>query len=547
MSFRPLLPAVLLAAALATAPAAAQGGGAAPGTLVIAVASEARQPVPLLWNNDQANRELSDLMFLRLADIGADLSTTDERHYLPRLARKWERRDSLTLVFELDPRARWQDNTPVTPADVIYALERGRDPRLSPQIATLLTRIASVTAEGSNKVVVRFREVYAHQFYDAVYHTPPLPAHLLTAIPPDSLATSAFVAAPVGNGPYRWSRRVPGQLIELTAWPAFFLGRPGIQRIILRVATSGEARANLLLSGEADALDQVDGLPDPARITSLPDFQFYPAPGLALVWAGFNQRDGVDTSRANPILSDRVVRRALTIAIDRQKLGASTYGRFSQAPSAPLSAIVGRQIDAPPPLPWDTAGARRLLASRGWVDHNGDGILDKDGAPFVLHMIVPSSVPTRVRVATQMQEAYRQLGIDLQVELVERSVFTARRDGGRFDMDIHTSLQDPAPDGLAQSWSCAGIGGSNKLHYCNPGTDSLMARAVISRKDAPRLWRETARRLADDAPAIFIAAVVGTTAIHRRFEHVVLRPESVWSQVWLWRVKPGAELARDRQ
>ena len=60
------------------------------GTLVVAGPSEALSPVPTLWNNDQFNREISDLLFLRLADVGPDVSTTRERSFLPRLARRAE-------------------------------------------------------------------------------------------------------------------------------------------------------------------------------------------------------------------------------------------------------------------------------------------------------------------------------------------------------------------------------------------------------------------------------------------------------------------------
>ena len=63
----------------------------------------------------------------------------------------------------------------------------------------------------------------------------------------------------------------------------------------------------------------------------------------------------------------------------------------------------------------------------------------------------------------------------------------------------------------------------------------------------PQVWREAVTRISEDYPAIFIAAPVAMTAVHRRFEHVTLRPESVWSEIWKWRVKPGAQLDRDRQ
>lgn len=510
-----------------------------PAALTIAVAREATSPIPTLWRNDNANRDVSDLMFLRLADLGPEVTTSGDKGFQPRLARRWTRRDPLTLVFELDPRAHWQDGAPVTAADVVLAFERARNPRLSAQLATVLRRVKSVTAEGTDRVVVRFTEAYPEQVYDAVYHVPPLPAHLLRGIPAESLATSSFAAAPVGNGPYRFVRRVPGQLVELAADSTFFLGRPKVTRVIFLLATDPEARVSLILSGTADAVDNIYNFSNPSRLERLPGYQYHPVPGLTLVYIGINQRDPADTSRPHPILTDPVVRRALVLATDRKVIGQAQFGTLTTSPGAPLSPVLGRHLDAPPTPPYDPAAAVKLLESRGWVDHDGDGIRDKDGKPLRLVTIVAAPVMARVVMATRVQEAFRTLGIDLAVQPEEGAVYLARRAAGQFDLDLTGVGQDPTPSGLTQSWTCAGFGGSNVNHYCNPVVDSLIARAIVARSGAPAIWREALARIADDYPAIFLAAVVNTFAISRRFENIRIVPTSPWGAVWQWGVKQG--------
>ncbi|HXI21265.1 MAG TPA: peptide ABC transporter substrate-binding protein, partial [Gemmatimonadales bacterium] len=519
-----------------TAPLSAARAQTAPdeGTLVIAVAREAESPVPTLWQNDGANRELSDLLFLRLADLGPDVSLTNEASYQPRLARHWERRDSLTLVFDLDPRARWQDGAPVTAADVIFAFDRARDPVLTPQLAPLLERIESVRAEGDSRVVFRFRQAYPEQMYDATFQVPPLPAHLLRGIRPESLATSRFIQQPVGDGPYRFLRRVPGQSVELAANDGFFLGRPRIRRVLFLLAGDPEARVNLLLSGQADAVDNIYALPNFARLEHLPAFQYHPVPGLFLAYVTMNLRDPADTSRPHPILADPVVRRALVVALDRRAIAHAAYGEFVQTPSAPVSTLLSRAVDAPPPIPVDTALARRLLASRGWLDHDHDGVLDKDGRPLQLSLLVPAVVNSRRLMAEQIQEAYRRLGITLKVDLLDANVYLERRDAGQFDLEFYGVGQDPSPTGLVQSWSCAGMGAANVGHYCDPAVDSLIRIAALARADAAARWGVVLRRIADDYPAIFMAATVTLAAVHHRFEHVVISPLSTWSEVWRW-------------
>lgn len=516
------------------------------GTLVITTPAEAKSPVPTLWRGDQANRELSDLLFLHLADLGPELSTVKERSFLPRLARSWSRRDPTTLVFELDPRARWQDGTAVTSRDVLFAFARARDPKLSPQLAVLLSRIQSVSAEGDLRVVVGYTRAYAEQLYDAVFHIAPLPAHLLAGIAPDSLASAAFISQPVGNGPYRFVRRSAGQLIELAANDGFFLGAPKIRRVVVLVASDAEARANLLLSGEADAVDNIYGLPNPARLEGLPQFQYYPVPGLGVFYAVFNSRDPADSSRPHPLFANLAVRRALAQSLDRLALARQAYGALSTSPSAPVSAIVGRNVDAPPALPYDTAAARRALAGEGWADHDGDGILDRDGRSLAFSIMVPATSVTRRTMAVRMQEAWRQLGIRAEIDVVERAVFSERRSAGKFDLEMDGVIQDPTPSGLTQSWTCAGIGGSNVARYCNTRVDSLLALAPAARGGPEPAWREAVRLIASDLPAIFLAAPVAFPAVHRRFTNVTLRPESTWSLVWQWSVRPGQQSDRDR-
>jgi peptide/nickel transport system substrate-binding protein len=541
---RPSTLPVVLALALATPAAPAAQSPA--GTLVIAVAREAQSPVPTLWRGDQANREVSDLLFLRLATLGPALSTTDEQAFIPQLARRWQRIDSRTIRFELDARARWHDGAPVLARDVVFGFERARDPARSPQVAPLLRRIASVTATGQSEVTVRFTDSYAEQLYDATYHAPPLPSHLLAAMSPDSVATSGFAARPVGNGPFRFGRRVAGQSLELVANPGFFLGAPGLGRVVFLLAGDPETRANLLLSGQADAVDNLYTLPNPARLLKRPEFQYVSVPTLSLGYATLNLRDPADLTRPHPLFASRNLRRALVMALDREQIARAAYGDETRVPAAPVSAVLERIVRTPRPLPFDTAEARNLLAAEGWRDRDGDGTLDRDGQPLAFSVLVPAPVAARRLMAAQMQEAWRQLGIRAGMEVVEPGLYLQRRATGRYDVEMDGVTQDPTPSGLSQSWTCAAIGSGNVAGYCNPRVDSLLDRASRSRDNAPGLWGEAVTAIADDAPAVFLAAQVFVVPVHRRFTGLSLRPESLWADVWRWRVIPGAAISRDR-
>ncbi|HET7470069.1 MAG TPA: ABC transporter substrate-binding protein [Gemmatimonadales bacterium] len=526
--------------ALTTLVAGARGAHAQdsrdPSRLVILTGGEAFAPVPTLNEGAQSatvNTDVADQMFLHLADLGPTLLTAGDRGFEPRLARSWTRRDSVTLVFDLDPRAFWQDGVPVTAQDVVFTLDRARNPTLAPKASRLLRRIVGVTAEGEHRVVIRYARPYGEQLYDAVFHAAPLPAHLLARIPPESLATSSFVQAPVGNGPYRWVRRVPGQFIELEANPRFFLGAPAIRHLFFRLASDPQASLNLLLGGEGDAMESV---PAPrtnvARVTAQRDLRVVPYPSSSLGFLLFNQRDPRDTTRPHPILSDRDVRRAIGLALDRAGMVRSTFGNLAEVPFGPASPLLWIRHGAPAAARQNVPEARRLLRARGWIDRDGDGTLDKDGTPLALTLILPSSSPFRVQLAQIVQAQLREVGVRLELQTLEYQLWNERRSAGHFDIDFAGTSQDPSPSGLAQGWSCGG--GTNVAHYCDPRVDSLIETATLATSDVQRAWQAVLRQIEDDAPAVFMYAPTFLAVVPRRFTNVRIRPESLWLSLREW-------------
>src|SRR2546425_192170 len=170
------------------------------GTLVIATAGEPQSLLPPLLTAavDQA---VSDQLFLRLADIGRSTNTVGDEDFQPQLAERWEWADSVTLVYHLDPRARWQDGRAVTATDVAFSFDAYNDPAVNSPFRAGVRAISAVTARDSLTAVFRFRKRYPEMFYDAVYHLRILPAHLLRVIPRDQWRSALFGRQPLGDGP----------------------------------------------------------------------------------------------------------------------------------------------------------------------------------------------------------------------------------------------------------------------------------------------------------------------------------------------------------
>lgn len=509
-------------------------------TVVIVVGQEPASPIPTLLGNSAANQAFTDLLFLPLARLGPNNITTGDKDFIPQLAKTWSRPDSLTLIFEIDSRARWHDGAPVTARDAALALNLARDSTVDPQRALLLQHIAQVTAPDATHLVVRYSEAYDEQFYDAVYHVSPLPAHLVASVPRGTLAQSGFAAAPVGNGPYRWARRIPGQQLELTANDAFFLGRPGPRRVLILTVKDSEARINLLLSGSADVLANTGALASVTRVSADKRIRIVPVPSFNVGYLGFNRRDPADLERPHPILSDPAVRAAIVKALDRSAIVQATFGPWAAVPEGPVPQLSWIRDPSFRPAPADAVGARALLRAQGWTDSDGDGVLDKGGKSLALGLNYPSQSALAGQVALQVQEQLRQVGIRIDINRLDGSVWTERRNLGNFDIDFGQSTMDPSPAGMIQSWGCAGRGGANKTYYCDPKVDSLLGLALHApRKEALALYRQTVRTIVADAPAVFLYAQTTPVAISDRIRRVEIVPSAPWSALWKWAPGPS--------
>jgi peptide/nickel transport system substrate-binding protein len=518
---------------LAAGSAAAQARP--PGTVVIVTGQFASSPVPTTMEGAQStasNQELSDQLFLRLANLGPDRRTADERSFQPALARRWDRLDSLTIAIELDPRARWHDGRPVVANDVVYTFARARDPKIAPKLANLLRHLSDVTADGDRRVVFRFSRAYPEQFYDIVFHAAPLPSHRLG--PPAAEIPREFIANPVGSGPYRIARAVPGQFIELVANPGFLFGPPRVSRVLFRIAGDPEARMNLLLSEEADAIDNVPGLVENVRrLAGIANIRAIALPSSTMGYLLFNQRDRVDPSRPHPILGEPGVRRAIRLALDRQAIVRATFDRFAAVPYGPVSQLLWIHQQSPGAERQNVREARRLLASAGWTDSDGDGVLDKSGVPLALALSYPLTSEVRRKVGLLVQEQLRAVGIRIELVRLEGAVWSERRTRGDFDIDFSSVLQDPTPSGLTQGWSCSG--GTNVAKYCNPTVDSLLERAIRDPHGGGETWQAALRQIEADVPAVFMYAPFNVFPVSRRLRDVQLRAESPWIQLWSWR------------
>ncbi|MDH4351567.1 MAG: ABC transporter substrate-binding protein [Gemmatimonadota bacterium] len=504
------------------------------GVIVIASGADADALLPVFA--DGVGRTVSDQLFLKLADVGLAANTVGDSGFVPRLAESWAFEDDRTLVFRLRADARWHDGTPVTAGDVVFTYAVYRDTVIGSAAGPHVAAIDSVRARDDRTAVFYFARAYPEQFFDATHHMRILPRHLLDSVPRAAWRTHPLARRPVGNGPFRLAEWRPGELIELLADSGFFGGVPGPARLIWRIVPDFNAAVTQLVGQEADFVEAVVGPENVERVEAADHLRLVEYSSTVYIYLGFNLR-GPNGRGAHPLFQDRALRRALTVAVNREVIIEAVLGGWGAIPPGPTTAAVWVAEGAAPQLPYDSAEAARQLDALGWRDTDGDGIRDRDGQPLAFDLLYPSSSGIRQRAGVILQEQFRLVGAAVQLMPVEFNVWLDRARAGRFDAILGAWLIDLPPGSMRAMWGTSGIGGSNYDAYASPVFDSLVDRAAETTDPgtARALWHEALQVINDDAPAVWLFSPKTLAGVNRRLTNVTLRPDEWWATVWTWK------------
>jgi peptide/nickel transport system substrate-binding protein len=513
------------------------------GSLVVAVPSDPGPLLPPLATSPVVDA-ITWQLFDHLADLPADRNLIGDAGFRPHLADAWSwSPDSLAIAFHIDPRARWHDGTPVRATDVRFTFRAYRDSALGTSWSAALARIDSVTIEDSLTAVVHFARRYPQQFFDATRQMLIMPAHLLERIPPVEWRSSSFAQHPVGSGRFRFAQRTPppGASVTLQADTANYFGPPHLATLVFEIDPNSDAAERRFLDGDADFVTSLSPA-DRAELARHGRLRVLTWPSSRIGLLIFNLR--------SPIFADPVVRRALSMAIDRNATIHDVFGSSVTLATGPLphSERLGDTTVLPPPFAPDSA--RALLDSARWVIAPPDGIRYKAGHPLRFTITVPISNSPRLKLAERLRQAFRALGADVQIEPVDFPTYLTILNAGHFDAALITgSSASPATE-LHIDWgshALAADGGGNVSGYQNPHFDALIDSAT-SNTDfvrARQQMRHALQLMLADAPAIWLYEQSNVGGIDRRVHAAPLRADDWWADLADWWIDPTDRLPRD--
>jgi peptide/nickel transport system substrate-binding protein len=290
------------------------------------------------------------------------------------------------------------------------------------------------------------------------------------------------------------------------------------------------------LSHEADLLETAGSAERRERAARDTSLRILTYPSATYGFLGFRIA-GAPRDQPHPIFGDAATRRALAMAVDRETLARSAFGREAKAPPGPMSQLLWIWDDGIRMLPFDTARANRALDAAGWRHPDGAKVRQRGSRALAFDILVPSTSPTRRQLAVAVQAMWQAVGAAVTVTAVDFPVFQERLGQGAFDSYIGAWLDEPSPRGLADQWTRAGWGALNYGHYGNPAFDALFARAAHAHDvdEARRLYRESMDTLNADTPALFLYAPANAAVVSGRLDGVEIDPYSWVSGLRRWR------------
>ncbi|MBM3274664.1 MAG: peptide ABC transporter substrate-binding protein [Candidatus Sericytochromatia bacterium] len=519
------------------------GGGAGGGAAMV------------VWQQQQEPDALNTIVSNMMASVNATtpvmsglVTIDDKMQYVPDLAVELPTVENggvklagkgMTVTYKLKPGAKWHDGKPVTSSDVKFVWEIYSDPAVKASSRDGYDKISKVDTPDPHTVVVHFKEVYAPYIllFGAIF-----PRHLLEADlkkmdkPGDShFNQSAWNRAPIGSGPYKFKNWVSGDHIEYEANPDYYGTKPQLKGMIMKIIPDENAAFVQLKSQDIDvyqsaALTQYD------QLKGLTDVTINETPGLTYEHLDFNLK--------NPILKEKVVRKALAMAINRKEISEKIYkGLYEVAYSDQAKSskdFYNPEVEAM--NPFDPEKAKQVLEDAGWKA-GGDGIRAKDGKRLSFEITTTTGRKPRELTEQVLLQYMKNIGVELKINNVPGAKLFGRPDGllytGKYDIAMYAWVANPDPNNKFLWHSKqAPPNGQNYTNYSNPEVDKLTEEGnlTVDVKKRGDIYKRIQVILAEDVPMVPLLYWTTLDAVNHRVKNFKANATSagnLWnSQEW---------------
>jgi peptide/nickel transport system substrate-binding protein len=398
--------------------------------------------------------------------------------------------------------------------------------KFHPRAQTTLKRLDGIDTPDPLTVVIRLKEPYApFLLQQTPYDSPILPKHTYEG---KDVQTNPANQNPIGTGPFKFAEWNRGSNLKLvrndTYWDA---PKPYLDAVVFQIVPQGANRSSGLETGEIDVVsDFYLAKADVGRLSANQNLKSKRGQGSPAI-------DFVMMNLSNAALSKKEVRQALAFAINRETqvqqamggLGRPGYGAFGDG----FKWLLNEDASFPKKYPLDLDKAKALLAQAGVAPNT------------TLRMVHDAARPNQVSGAQIIRDNLRQIGLNVEIQPLERSVMIQKVFADRdYDLTLQSFVSSGDPSiGYHRLYLTNETKNQflNATGYSNPRIDDLLNRASITPNQADRavLYKEAQTILSEDLPSLVLYDEEGVDFATKKLNNVWLALDSRdrWGEVWL--------------
>ena len=482
---------------------------AAGGTLIEGSLNTPAHINPLLATSEigtEADRDLSALIYSGL------LRSDGNNGFIPDLAEDYDvSEDGLIYTFTLKPDLLWHDGKKITASDVVFTIKTAQDGRMkSPKRASW----DGVDVEQVDERTIRFtlKKPYAPFLENATMGI--LPEHIWKTIDYNRFDTNKYNREPIGSGPYKFnsleSTTKDGDEIPvsytLKSFSAFALGKPHIDTVKFVFFRSEEALVQALKAGSIGAINSIS--PESANKLTSEGYRIEHTPLPRVLAVFFNQS-------VQPIFVDGAVRKALSLAVDREAIIDKALSGYGVALDSPLPpGTTGYDVAQP-----EKSEAVRLNAARALLEKADWKFASttntwtkkvKKETQTISFDLATSEASELKTVANELKDSWAKLGVPVTVHVyatgdLKETIVRPRKFDALFFGQVLGQGGDPYPFWHSSQRLDPGL---NIAAYTNTRVDKILDDARKETKDEKRAreYSDFRKEITNDTPAIFMYA-----------------------------------------
>lgn len=501
---------------------------AAGGEYIEGVVGSPRLINPLYSQSNEVDRDLTTLLYSGLAGRNARGASTLD------LAKEYKLSDDeKTYTFTIRDGVKWSDGKPVTADDVVFTINSIKDDKYLSPLRTAWLNIGIKKIDDST---VQFQLDKPYASFLTLAAVGILPKHIWEKVPPANINLADANTQPIGTGPYVFKSFVKDKAGVIKSYTLdrnenYYGVKPSIKRVTLKFYPDYISAANALDNNQTDGLAFV-----PAEARSVLKLKTR-LDSYDIVLPQFNAIFFND--KENDILKDKAVRRALALAIDRNKIVDEALAGDGILIDGPILPGYSGYNDKLGRLYTDNDAAQKLLVDAGWVLKDGNSIRTNKKKTELRIELTTIDKEQNIKAANIIKENWESIGaaVDLKVVPagdVNNSVINIRK----YQAFLFGEMYGPDLDPYSY-WHTSALRypGLNLAQYSNPKIDKLLedARQTSDKLLRQKKYEEFQSLLMEDFPTIFLWQPKYTYLIDKKVKGLeistLLTPSDRWRSI----------------